>query len=68
MKVLLIKDASDRRECIGFTVATYIYYTLTGHFDGNTCSPARSCDYPNSQSCDSSIMHTLMQMQAKRFS
>lgn len=32
----------------------YILYTQV-HFNRNTCTPAHSCSYPFSQSCDSSI-------------
>lgn len=32
-------------------------YTLTGHFNRNTCASAHACTYPISQSCSSMAIH-----------
>ena len=42
--------------------------TLTRHFMRNTCTPAYTCNHQISQSCGTSVMHNIMQIQVRSFS
>lgn len=55
--------------CTEYSVWTdYTEYTLTVHFNWNTCTPSHLCSYLIIRSCSSSAMHKTMKIYRSRVS
>lgn len=60
VQMRMFQQTMQRLLCL--QVICLMIYTLTEHLIRNICTPAYSCNYPVSQSCGSSAMHKIMQI------